>query len=1146
MKKVLSTLLAFVMLATTILAVPFSAQAEVKYPEASGTLKSGQTYTYDASTETLTISGVGEITQYDYSGEGVSPFANCTIKHIVIGEGITKMYNYIFNEVLGIETVSLPASLTLIYYRCFEECEFIGSGFTVADDNNYFSADNGSLYNKDKTRLIKFVSNGLTEFTVPDSVTTIAYSAFNRYDALDKLVLNGTNLSLDDYAIYGAKIKHLEINEGVKNLGSINSIDSAVWEDETITLPASLETIGPQSIFDDATPIKNFVVAEGNTVFSTIDGVLYKDGTTLFSYPAGRTDTSFTVPDGTTKIESCAFSSCNNLESVDIPASVKTFSSRSFKFCSNVTNINIRALDAEFLDSDCFFYMNSSVVYKVYENSATYKNIISIGIAESKIAFFPLCADHSYELTKTVEPSCFAKGYDVYTCSVCGTTEIRNETNTVDHEVVTTYNEDKTVEHHKCKNFAFIIEETENLPQSEHDYQSDTDEYFELSYPGATTISITFDEQFKTETNYDYLKAYDKDGNEIAKYTGTDPAGQTYTLNGDYIKLHFHSDGSGQYYGFKITKVVAEKVGCDYAEADTPHTHSYSEYVYNDDSTCTENGTETATCACGQTNDREKENTALGHDWEAATCLVPKTCNRCGATEGGLGEHSYAIVSQCPATCNADGYINYECTVCSGTKQEAITARPDHQLSDRYDSETNSVITTCANKDGFVVEYTEDLPESKHYYDNGISEEYVLYYPGAESIDIYFNNSTLVEKDYDFIYIYKDSVSGEQIGKYTSTALSGKTITVNSSTAVIKLTSDHNTTKWGFKVDKVVATYPGCGYETSAVHTTHNVTTYTSDNNATCTEDGTKTGTCTICNKPVTVADEGSKLGHDLVETADAVNATCFSVGWTAGYKCSRCDYEVRQEEVAKLPHTYNSGVVTKKATCTEAGVKTYTCTVCDATKTESIPKLAHTYKAYTTRATTSSSGKIVTKCSVCGAVKSTQTIARISSVKLSGTSYTYNGKVKTPSVTVKNTAGKTLVKNTDYTVSYASGRKNVGKYAVKVTFKGKYSGTKTLYFTIKPKATSISSISAKSKGFTVKWYRRSTQTTGYQVQYSTSSKFTGPKTVTVSKYSTTSKTVSKLKAKKRYYVRVRTYKIVNGTRYYSSWSKYKTVTTKS
>ncbi|MGN0533752.1 MAG: leucine-rich repeat protein [Eubacterium sp.] len=1087
MKKIISTLLAFVMLATAVFAVPFSAQAEVKYPEASGTLLSGQTFTYDASTETLTISGEGAITGYYWTGENASPFQYCTVKHIVIEEGITSLCNYIFHTVSDIETFSVPASLTTIQVDAIDHCTFTGgagNGFTVAEGSESFCATDGTLYNKDKTRLIKFVNNGLTEFTVPDSVSRIAYEAFYSDVTLDKLVLNGTNLVLDDYAVRGAKIKHLEINEGVKSLGNLCSIDSTVWADETITLPASLEAIGTQGFFDGVSAIKNFVVAEGNTVFSAIDGVLYEDGATLFSYPAGRTDTSFTVSDGTTTIGNCAFSFCNSLESVDFPACVKTFSSRSFKSCSNVTNINIRALDAEFLDTDCFFYMSSSVVYKVYENSATYKNMISKGIAESKIAFLPLCDSHSYELTKTVETTCYAKGYDLYTCSVCNATEKRNETNTVDHEAVTTYNEDKTVEHHLCKNHSFVIEETENLPQSEHDYQSNTDEYFELSYPGADTISITFDEQFKTESGWDYLGAYDKDGYEIAKYQGTDPAGQIYTLNGDYIKLHFHSDSSNNYYGFKITKVVAEKVGCDYAEPDTPHIHNYGAYVSDGNATCTENGTETATCVCGEFLNRTEENSVLGHDFVAT------------ATH--------------PATCGADGAVYYTCTRCSAIKEEPITNRPNHQLSEKYDSETNSVITTCANKDSFVVEFTEDLPESAHPYDDRISEEYVLYYPGANSIDIYFNSNTNTELNYDFIYIYKDSASGEKIGQYSGSALAGKTITVNSEKAVIKLTSDSSNTKWGFKVDKVVATYAGCGYEASAVHTIHNVPIATSNNDATCTEDGTKTGTCTVCDKTVTVTDEGSKLGHDLVKVADAVNATCFSVGSTAGYKCSRCDYEQRQEEIKMI---------------------------------------AHKTKSTTTRATASKDGKIVKTCTVCKKTVSTTVIPKASSVKLSATSYTYNGKVKTPSVTVKDSKGKTLKKNTDYTVSYASGRKNVGKYAVKITFKGNYSGTKTLYFYVKPKATSISSVSAGSKKFTVKWKKQATQTTGYQIQYSTSSKFSKAKTVTVGKNSTTSKTVSKLSAKKKYYVRVRTYKTVkiNGkaTKIYSSWSKAKAVTTK-
>ena len=274
---------------------------------------------------------------------------------------------------------------------------------------------------------------------------------------------------------------------------------------------------------------------------------------------------------------------------------------------------------------------------------------------------------------------------------------------------------------------------------------------------------------------------------------------------------------------------------------------------------------------------------------------------------------------------------------------------------------------------------------------------------------------------------------------------------------------------------------------------------------------------------------------------------------------CDTCGY------YKTVPHTHNLTLVAAKAaTCTEGGKEAYykcegcgkfyedvlgTKEITDLASWGNIAKIAHTTKQTVTKATPTANGKIVNYCSVCKKTLSTTVIPKASSIKLKATSLTYNGKVRTPKVIVKDRTGKTLVKNTDYTVSYAKGRKYVGKYAVKITFKGKYSGTKMLYFTIKPKATSISSLTAGSKKFTVKWKKQATQTTGYQVQYSASSKFSKAKTVTVGKNTTVSKKISNLSGKKKYYVRVRTYKTVkiNGKsiRIYSGWSKAKTVTTK-
>ncbi|MDD6603832.1 MAG: leucine-rich repeat protein, partial [Eubacteriales bacterium] len=221
----------------------------------------------------------------------------------------------------------------------------------------------------------------------------------------------------------------------------------------------------------------------------------------------------------------------------------------------------------------------------------------------------------------------------------------------------------------------------------------------------------------------------------------------------------------------------------------------------------------------------------------------------------------------------------------------------------------------------------------------------------------------------------------------------------------------------------------------------------------------------------------------------DNISYAASDIGGNVGIIIGDGNDKFKNAKTTYGDHDITIDEVTKEPTCGASGTMVHKCRFCSAViTTNTIPATGkHNYKKYTTPATTQASGKTYEKCTVCGRTRNTVTIAKISGVKLSGTSYTYDGKVKTPSVTVKNVNGKTLVKNTDYTVSYPSGRKNVGKYAVKITFKGKYSGTKTLYFTIKPKSTSISSLKAGSKKFTVKWYKRTTQTTGYQVQYSTS-----------------------------------------------------------
>ena len=191
------------------------------------------------------------------------------------------------------------------------------------------------------------------------------------------------------------------------------------------------------------------------------------------------------------------------------------------------------------------------------------------------------------------------------------------------------------------------------------------------------------------------------------------------------------------------------------------------------------------------------------------------------------------------------------------------------------------------------------------------------------------------------------------------------------------------------------------------------------------------------------------------------------TVKWYVSDNSSPKLYSINPYDLTKRhEHTYTS-VVTKRPTCTATGVRTYTCTTCGAKKTETIKKLAHSYKQYVTPATTSADGSITKKCTACGYSPSKSKIYKITSVSLSSTVFTYSGNNITPSVTVKNSKNNKLVKGKDYKVIYPTNSVNVGRYSVKIQFIGNYSGTVNKYFDIVPIITSLTNTSG---GIKVSW----------------------------------------------------------------------------
>jgi lysophospholipase L1-like esterase len=252
-------------------------------------------------------------------------------------------------------------------------------------------------------------------------------------------------------------------------------------------------------------------------------------------------------------------------------------------------------------------------------------------------------------------------------------------------------------------------------------------------------------------------------------------------------------------------------------------------------------------------------------------------------------------------------------------------------------------------------------------------------------------------------------------------------------------------------------------------------------------------------------------------------------------------DDTLQEEETTEHVHQYTS-TVTTKSTCTKAGERTYVCQ-CGDRYTEPLPLLSHNYKATVVKPTYQTKGYTLYQCTVClQSYKTSYTAVlkkvAISKAKISGlkSQYTYTGKAIKPTLTV--TYGKKSLKSgTDYTITYSNNKK-VGQAKLVITGKSGYTGKITKTFYIAPKKSTISSLKVpKEKQITIKW-KKDSQASGYQIQYSTKKNMKSAKKVTISGYKNNKKTLTKLTGGKTYYFRIRTYKKINGKKVFGPYSK--------
>ena len=259
----------------------------------------------------------------------------------------------------------------------------------------------------------------------------------------------------------------------------------------------------------------------------------------------------------------------------------------------------------------------------------------------------------------------------------------------------------------------------------------------------------------------------------------------------------------------------------------------------------------------------------------------------------------------------------------------------------------------------------------------------------------------------------------------------------------------------------------------------------------TCEQSGKKTYKCVNCGE-YTKTEELSALGHAWDEGTEIVASTCKTHGEKL-YICKNDSNHKKTEQTDFNSDNHEGGIYIKNAinsTCVSNG---YTgdnyCKGCDVkvSSGEEVEKLSHTYEVITTKASLVQNGKIESKCIDCGDIESISEIAYPETIKLSSTEITYNGRVRTPSIIIKDSQDNFLVKGRDYEAFYEGGRKLPGKYAITVNFKGNYEGIKILTFTILPKIPATISATQSTSVIKLTW-SASTGATGYRVyQYSPS-----------------------------------------------------------
>ena len=845
-------------------------------------------------------------------------FANTSLTDLKLPEKLTYLGRCVLSGNTGVTEIVIPKTLATVGAEWGNilagDGPFHESNVQKATLEKGITSIPRNLFHKNTT---------LTQVTIPDTVTKIEEFAFAECGNLERVSLSDNVNQIGEYAFAKTGIKEISMPDSILEIGDYVFANTKLTE---LKLPKNLTHLGrcvlsgntgvteiviPKTLITVGAEWGNILAGDGPFHESNVQKATLEKGITSIPrnlFHKNTTLTQVTIPDTVTKIEEFAFAECGNLESVslpdnvnqigeyvfaktgikeiNIPDTVTIIRDHTFKNCTALKTIN---WSKSITDIQSYAFENCDALTKL----AIPNTVTNIGEG----AFYE-CGGLSAIAVPNSVKNLGSRAFE--NCDALAKVSISDSVTSMGEKAF--YDCDALTDVKLGTGITQIptscFEHCDALPSVVLPYRVSKvgDNAFkncvaltEITIPRATTTIST--------SAFSY------------------PAKMTvYGISGTYAETFANQQGMK----FVNKAVKATNVVLDKTELTLNRGMKYSLTMTVTPATFTDKVS-----------------------WKSTNVDVAAIAEDGTVTAKGAGQATIKVtVGDVSATCKVNVVQPVTSIYLNKTSLE-MTALDTYQLqASVYPSEANNkevswessdekvatvdenglvqakekgtAVITAKAKDGsevsrsckvtvkntaYVVTDISKL-ESTHNYENNCSDFWVYTKTGASALNITFNSKTALEEDFDYLYVFDKE--NKQVGKYTGTQLAGKTITVSGDTVKIQLVSDDAGNAWGFKVDVITEKV-----EEECKHT-----------------DTTKR------------------------EVRNAKAATCTLDGYSGDIYCTNCGNLIEAGSVTKaVGHQWDNGVITKAATATQTGIKTYTCTVCKITRTEVIKALGNNTK---------------------------------------------------------------------------------------------------------------------------------------------------------------------------------------------------------